>query len=58
MVTRSPPVVQARLTNLKRRMLPVFLLGIPLGVIVFYLTGGVGWRAGTGTPWTDRVATS
>jgi diguanylate cyclase (GGDEF)-like protein len=39
-VVRSQDLVQSRLVSLKRRMLPIFFLGILLGVAVFYLTGG------------------
>jgi diguanylate cyclase (GGDEF)-like protein len=39
-VVRSQDVVQSRLVSLKRRMLPIFVLGVLLGVAGFYLTGG------------------
>ncbi len=39
-VVRDGDVVDARLAALRRKMLPVFLLGLPLGLLVCYLAGG------------------
>lgn len=39
-VVRDGDLVDARLGALRRRMLPIFALGLPLGLLVCYLTGG------------------